>query len=187
MAQHSTAGWVNKQQNNCIQNSNPGYHGFVINKIWGAFSNRFSKNRLLTDTFRKLRCQCLCPLLMSFFLGLSLALRSHDQLKASHWSNLSFAFQFVNANPECCCLSSVRPSWSSPLWLLAGSRNMKTAIRPFIYYCVEILDQCLVVIVDWTPCHYKGREGNHRNVMFDSSNEAYWFTEHKKIISYFSL
>ena len=34
-------------------------------------------------------CLCVCAIGCSFFLGLSLALRSHDQIPASHWSTLA--------------------------------------------------------------------------------------------------
>ena len=38
------------------------------------------------------RCVCVCAIGCSFFLGLSLALRSHDQFQASHWSSLPPSF-----------------------------------------------------------------------------------------------
>ena len=40
-------------------------------------------------------CLCMeCPLPMRFFLGLSLALRSHDQFEASDWSTLLLFYFF---------------------------------------------------------------------------------------------
>ena len=33
-------------------------------------------------------CLCVCAIGCSFFLGLSLAMRSHDQFKASHWGKI---------------------------------------------------------------------------------------------------
>ena len=38
------------------------------------------------------RCVWYCTIGCSFFLGLSLALRSHDQFEASHWSSLPPSF-----------------------------------------------------------------------------------------------
>ena len=51
---------------------------------------RFSKNRPLADSFIESRCPsvCLSLYICDFFQGLSLALRSHDQIPASHWSTL---------------------------------------------------------------------------------------------------
>ena len=40
------------------------------------------------DAFIELQCQSIRPLFMRIFRGLSLALRSHDQVKASGWSTL---------------------------------------------------------------------------------------------------
>ena len=46
---------------------------------------------------------CQCPLPMQFFLGLSLALWSHDQFEASHWSTLPPS----PPPPFCLCVSDV--------------------------------------------------------------------------------
>ena len=53
----------------------------------------FSKNRPLADSFIESRCPSFylsiyisVPFSCNFFRGLSLALRSHDQIPASHWS-----------------------------------------------------------------------------------------------------
>ena len=46
------------------------------------------------------RCLSVCAMRCSFFLGLSLALRSHDHFQASHWSppNLQFPTLFFSSS-----------------------------------------------------------------------------------------
>ena len=43
-------------------------------------------------------CQRVCPLPMQFFLGLSLAPRSRDQIPASHWSTPQNCFKDFGGN-----------------------------------------------------------------------------------------
>ena len=63
-------------------------------KIFCTYIYLFSKNRPLADSFIESRCPYMdiyiyiCPFSCHFFRGLSLALRSHDQIPASHWSTL---------------------------------------------------------------------------------------------------
>ena len=65
----------------------------------------FSKNRPLADSFIESRCPSVClsaclfvPFPCNFFWGLSLALRSHDQIPASHWSTPKNCFKDFGGN-----------------------------------------------------------------------------------------
>ena len=73
--------------------------------------SQFSKNRTLGRFFHRVAMSvyiyiyiCICPLPMGFFWGLSLALRSHDQFKASHWSTLlpPSVFNFLKITHNIC-------------------------------------------------------------------------------------
>ena len=56
----------------------------------GTYFHRIGPSGPIRSSSRDVRCLSVCcPLPMRFFRGLSLALRSHDQIPASHWSTPS--------------------------------------------------------------------------------------------------
>ena len=67
------------------------FYGYFVNHFHfrDLYKMMLSKKRPLADSFIESRCQSIyvsVPFHVIFFRGLSLALRSHDQIPASHWS-----------------------------------------------------------------------------------------------------
>ena len=67
-----------------LKNKNNTFIKFIIFKASALWADAFSRDVCLYIYIYI----SVCPLFMSFFLGLSFALRSHDQFKASDWLTL---------------------------------------------------------------------------------------------------